>query len=586
MNAFPIVKVLTVVVLVLFSQNSIAGGNISKGDVDNTVDCKEYDNVSSCKAWKTAYNAKKATENITSTPLSDGNISLLDRDRLSQIDENTDCKVDFKNSEYQSYCEKKRKAYIDNKAKEDAKEAKSSCAAAFKDYTDASTKATDACQAFDRTRRSNESCKSKVDACAAKIASFSQPFNTMDPTENENGVEALQEIATAKIYQSLGQQTNASGFLAGQGSCVKATDKTFARQEKKDKDRERKDLKEKIKTLNDDITKYKEDIDKQRNEVNEELAKIEAENKKQMLDKDKKSQEETAKLSKSSVEVGKRLRSLALSSTKEMQNLANINFEYQSAMLELTDDKISQKCTQEFESLKAGLVNSKMANIPPNASADEKKQYDALAVLAAQFKAKGIKGTGEMRTMLLNARKACFERSNTSRNKNKLINSQAVKNSQDKLDEIKNSMADENKNVALDQDNLKKLQEQTDKEKSADEAEKQTKIENLNKKLAALIKTTEERTKTTNDRIKELNAEIAKLTLVEIADVKANYSDATTAINKGEEQQSAAWDACGCSDKAIYKVNERQCGRLKKNAEYMTGEKMTSPLKTKDDTRK
>lgn len=431
-----------------------------------------------------------------------------------------------------------------------ARDIKQACEAAMDKYADAGAKSNEACAAFDK--EGGKTCKEKANACDKKIKSLNSPFslssNTEDPDANDNGFAALKQIAMTSIMQKMGTAgNNMNGSLAAYGgACVKSIDRKARAQEKKDKDRERKELMEKIKTQKEKITEYKSDLDKERDENQEKVAELDDENKKDALEKDKKISDEVAKASKETVEIGKRIRAYSLAVTKEMQNLASTNFEYQSAMLELSDDKINQKCRQEFESLKAGLVSATLSSAPPGASAEEQKQYAALSALAAQYKAKGIQGSGEMKNMLISARKACYERANTSRNKNRMVNAQAVKNIQDKIDEIKKSMKDEQNAIATNQKNLEIFKTQTKNEKKQGDDAKMAKLDNLSKKLSAQIERTDEKTNDAKTRIEELTAEINNLAMVQNFEVEDAYSEAVEAINKGKTARNRAYEACNC----------------------------------------
>lgn len=527
MKAFPILKVLTVVVVTVTSGLAIALPTATITDSQSeSTNCAGYENASQCTTWQTEAKNKKA--------------------------------------------------------KEDNKELVGNCRTAFDSYSDLAAKEKTACEAF---TSSGTTCKQKLSSCKSIIGGLAtgsgEGEDGTQPPET-SGMGAMLGVANLAINQKLGISSGTNG-IAG---CVSSIDREAMARKAQEIAQKRQELADKIKQQKDDIVKYKEEINKERNEANEKTAEIEAQNTKDKLDRDKKTSEKSAELSKSAIEVGKRMRGYSLAVTKELQNLANANFEYETAMLELSDEKISQKCSQEFESLKAGLVNSRLAGAPSGASAEEQKQYAALAALAAQYKAKGIRGTGELKAMLISAKKACYERANTSRNKNKMVNSQTVKNIQDKVDEYKNLMVDEKKNVAADQETLKTLKEQAEKDGNAAETEKLTKLQNLNSKLTDLATTTAEKTKAAEDKIKELTAEIQDLTVTKNFEVKGNFEAASEAITKGVAAQAKAYSSCNCgatpvpASAATGGGTAEMCSILAKDKKDYDGTKIpTAPVK-------
>ena len=459
---------------------------------------------------------------------------------------------------------------------EERKEIKRDCSTAFDSYKEVSSKAKEACNAFDKAGGS--SCDAKVKSCSKKIDNVGKPFSSDEAGDEngESGASAMKDIAMASIFKNMGISNTAGGSSVA-NACVKSIDRKARAQDKKDKDRERKDLLDKIKAQKDDIEKQKEDLDKQRNESSEKTAELEAENKKDILDKDKKISEKTQDISKAVAEAGKRMRGYSLAVVQETQKLATTNFEFQTAMLELAFDKVDQKCKSEFDSLKAGIVNSKVSGgAPAGASPDQQKEYAALSALAAQYKAKGIRGTGELRAMLLSARKACYERANTARNKNKMANAQSVQTIQGKIDEYKNMMNDEKKGLEDTQKNIETMKGQIDKEKQADEAAKLTKLDNLNKKLTNQVDSTNRKVENANTKIKELNAEIAKQSIVEKFEVEDAYSEAEEAIDKGNLTRGRALSQCNCENKPS---TDQTCSILNEDKQLYDGKKVKSATK-------
>lgn len=547
MKAFPIIKVLTGVTVLFFTCLSLGAG-------------EKQETFENCVIKvKNSPNTVKACKESLAADSSDGKFTSSDLSRCLESKASDEC--------------------AGLKTKTEIKDEKSSCEQAFDKYSDLAAKEKEACSAFDKAGGSN--CKSKVDSCNKKIGSLSNPFGSTSGEETEgkeNGYGALTEIAGVySQIESMKMQNSGSttSIASGGGACVKSIDRKARAQEKKDKDRERKDLLDKIKQQKDDILKFKEDLDEERDKNSKEINEIEAENKKEVLAKEKSVSEETSKVSKQLVDIGKQIRARNLAITKKMQELARANFEYQNQMLALSNEKVNMKCKQEFEQLKAGLINSKVS-APPGGSAEEQKQYAALSALAAQYKARGIRGSGEMKALLIATRKACYESADTSRNQAKLANSQTVKNIQDSIEEEKTNMKEDRNAITQAQKDLETLKTQIDKEKQAADAEKGAKLEALSKKLYNQIENSQNKTTVANQKIQELTGEINKLVLVENFEVEDAYSEATEAIEKGRTARARALETCNCSANPTTTI----CSQLGSDSKAYDGKKVQAPTKS------
>lgn len=544
MSAYPSTKFLTAVVILLFT--SLSWGQETTAKYKNKEDCiadqeNETANIEKCKKAS----ADKASE---------GKFNATEVDRcVSQL---------------------ALKICQPFQSKSDINEAKTKCQSAFEKYSEAQAKSKDACDAFESGSTAAE-CKVKVSSCGKKIKNLSKPFSmtggeTPEDPDPNSGYAALRDVALTQVYSKMGIANNSNTLSQTGGACVKSIDRKDIAQQKKDKDRERRDLSDKIEQQKKDILKITEELNKEKNENAEEIARLEAENKKDNLSKDKSMREETSKISKDTVNVGTRLRGLSSKITKQMQQLAQVNFTFQSQMLQLTDKKVADRCKQQMTILQAGMVNQKMGQLGgADATPEQKKQLESYAIMAAQFKANGIKGSGELRNMLISARKDCFEQADTERNQKKLANSQAVETLQADIEETKNQMNDEKKNLSLSQENIKKLQEETGKEKNAAESEKLTKLENLSKKLSDQIANTNKKIEVANAKIQELTNEINNAMMTQNFEVESNFSEATNAIEKGDLARTKAIGSCNC---ATALPTDEICSRLKVDKEKYGGE--------------
>jgi len=536
MKAFPIAKVLTGVTVLFFTCLSLGAEQTYESCMRSEKNAKA--NVDSCKEKLKA-------------DASDGKFSSADVDRCLE-------------QAAQSKCEG-----VTSKA--DVKDLKQACEQAFDKYTDAATEEKKACDSFDKSGGTN--CKARVASCQKKIASLNSPFETVkgeDPDDKTNGYNVIEDAANLWVnlqnIKNPNQAQNQDGTLAASGgACVKSIDAKARAADKKEKDRERKELLEKIKKQKDDIIKFKEDLDEERDKNTEEINKTEAENKREELEKDKAKNEKVAAVSKQIVDIGKQLRLKNLVITKKMQELAQTNFTFQSAMVELSESRVKTQCESAFKRYKAAIVaKGNMAGLSP----EEQAKVSSLVASS-----KGIRGSGELKSFLIETRKECYSNANLKRNAMKLKNSQDVKNIQDAIEEEKTNMKEDKAAIATAQKDLATATEQLDKEKNAADVEKGKKLEALSKKLANQITNTKTKTAVANEKIQELTAEINNLMMVKNFEVEDASLEANAAIEKGKRARARAVETCDCKSQAKTHVI---CSQLGQDSESYDGKKVKS----------
>lgn len=541
MKVFPIIKVLTGVTVLFFTCLSL--GADKEESFEACVDRMQSEQsvVDSCKQ-------KSGSDS------SDGKFSAADIDRCIE-------------STAKKKCAGKR-------TKSEIKDDKNSCEQAFEKYSDLSTKEKEACAAFDKSGGS--SCKAKADACNKKISSLSNPYQTVKGEDGEtesktNGYGALTEIAQvwATIETKNPNQSQTGSIASGGGACVKSIDRKARSQDKKDKDRERKELLDKITKQKDAILELQEELNKERAKNTKEINEINAENKKDVNGKDKELNEKLSSVTKQIADINIGLRSRSTAITKKMQKLAEVNFTYQSAMMELSDSNVKSDCENAFNNLKAAIVAK---GDLPGLSAEEKAKVSAMVA-----QSKGIRGSGNLKRFLVTTRQKCYDSANMKRNATKLKNSQDVKNLQDEIDEEKNRMKDDKESISRAQKDLETARSQIDKEKQAAEAEKGDKLDALSKELANHVANIENKIAVASQKIQELTAEINKLVLVENFEVEDAYSEATEAIEKGKTSRARALETCDCKNQP---TTHTICSQLGSDSKAYDGKKVQAPTKT------
>ncbi len=499
MNAFSIIKLLTLVSFLVVGQVSLAQDakkadssaastsskkNIAPEDVDSNTICSEYDNAKKC------------------------------RDKKEQLEEESSA----------------------------ARDARLECRANKTKYDELSAKSSMACGAFEKTK----SPKGNKNSCAENIASCRQKIEAMEDTkigstvstDGKSSTDLMFQIAMTGIQSKLG--TAASGDQSGAVSCVKEPDAKERKEAKKDKNKEIKELEKEIKKESDEQAKLLEKQREKLDEIKKKTNEIEADYKKELLKKDTKEREQTAEINKSSVDTAKKLRQYGTAITKEQQSLAKERLNYQKSMLDLTSEKVTARCKQEFEALKQGIINIKIGD--PSNSSSEKQQLEALA---KQYKGKAT-GTAQLTELLNMAKKTCFEKANSQIADVNLASNQNIQTINGRIEELQQSINDEKKTAENNLTAIEAVKKGMTDEKAAEEKEKLDKLSALNEEVINFQTSTEEKLNISRAQAAKLQDDIRKLKLRVDFDVVTAFDEADSAILSAERARKLAVANCGC----------------------------------------
>lgn len=503
MNAFPILKSFTAVLVLLVGVSGWGASSQSKKTEKNARlnECKE-----DCKT----------TAKSTCSTMETNKIDCIIKATIS-------C---------QSECVASLRA--------DAKD----CTAAFKEYNTAAGKSRSACKAFDPNIGS--SCQERVTACGQQVDGIFTSPGSEDGSDTRPG----EEIIMSMLMQKINGNANASS-----GACVTQFDAKAVRDAEKELKREEKDLRKDIKKELDEQLKLVEEQRKKSNEISKKIAEIEKDLKKENLKKDSEMRKQIADAAKVTLDSAKKLRGINLSITAENNKLAKLRFSHQAAMLDLTDDKVALSCKQQLLALKNGILNS--GAIDPKST-----ESGQLKALADQIKNQGARGTGNLKALLAQAQKQCFETANTKKNKALLDYNQNQAELNSNIKEYQSQIEDEKKQLALSQDNIKKIQDETDKEKTEAEKAALKEIGNLNQELADNEQSITEKINLSKAQAVKLNADIQNLVLKTNAEVKAAYSEAGEAISTAKGLRDVAAESCNCDTASKTEI----CANLKSDS--------------------
>ena len=403
----------------------------------------------------------------------------------------------------------------------------SACSAAYKEWSNAEGDGAAACGAFDPSV--GGSCSEKVKSCGNAINGL---FDSKE--ESDDDTKLIMAMITKEVTK------NSRNPKTGPVACVQQYDTKVARDAEKEMKREKKDLEKDIKKEIDEQAKLAEEQNKKRNEIEKKIAEINKDLKKEGLKEDTEMRKQISESAKLTIDSAKKLRSLNTAITNENNKLAQVRFAHQTAMLALTDEKVALSCKQQLLALKNGILNSGTGD--PKAAGQEQ-----IKAIADQIKNQGIKGTGELKILLNAAKKQCFETESTKKNQRTMDTNQKIAELNNNIKEFQSQIDDEKKQLQLSQDNIKKIQDETEKKKNADQEAAMKEISNLNTELMGAEKSIATKLQIAQAQAAKLNTDIQNLVIKTESDVKLAFTDASKAIAKAENARADAYEACNCN---------------------------------------
>ncbi len=418
---------------------------------------------------------------------------------------------------------KKLEELLAGKARDKADRLETKCESAEQAWQTAKVDGDKACGAFDE--KGGKSCAERIRSCRKMMKDVFTP----EGEDTDDSLEAVSQMAL-KFMGPVNPQ------VPTENGCVTEYDRNERRTVKQDFETRRKELEKQIKTELDETLKTDEKLQKEKNDIEKEIAKLDKESKQSIAKKDVKIREDIAAASKSSVDHGKRLRGLNLAITKENQGIAKLRFSQQTALLDMTDERVNLRCKNQLLQLKEGILKGGV--VDPKAP-----ESTQLKSLADRIKNQGTKGTGELKALIEQAKKACFEAENTKKQQHAIQVNHELANANDRIAEIQNEIADEKKKLALDQENIKKIQEESEKEKTLEEEAKLKEVTNLNQKMINFQTAAEKKQQLSQVHTAKLNADLEQLKLEKLNE-KPAYDNAMSAITKAETARRSAFTKC------------------------------------------
>ncbi|MBC7466863.1 MAG: hypothetical protein H7256_12800 [Bdellovibrio sp.] len=459
------------------------------------------------------------------------------------------------------YCKKEALDDCRKSCNADAREEAKSCADSMKDWREKSTKAARACGAFDKSL--GNSCPAQVNACKSKIS------GTFATTANESGDQSM-AIIMELAKQKLGTTSNsiASDVATGGVPCVKQYDAKTKKEDGKEFTKEKRDLEARIKKETDEQTKQNEKLREKKDEITKKISELDAKLKKAAEARATKTSDAATAYQKKLVESAKVIRSLGTAILQENQKLTKARFTTQTGLLELTDDKILNRCKQQLISVRNALVSNTQATGTSASDAQIKGLKDTIGT--------GAKGTANLNAYLKQIKEACFQQENTKKQNIQLQATQDTESSEARIKELNSSIDDENKSLKILKDANDTATAQANTEKTNEEAQKATDAANLNTELQNFQDSVNEKIKNSKVEAAKITTEIQDMTLKKDFDVAPAYDDAEDAIVSSETSRVSAFDACNCDTSDVSTTTN--CGMLN-NA-------ITNPDKGKTSTKK
>lgn len=547
MKTFSPIKFFTPVCFVLvmgFVSAGLAEFNRTAQDFKTEDDCNKF----CSRPTNTKLNSEEKEVCIKGKDTNDGPNTATDKCLKLEI---ANCK------EYYS-CDK-----LPTKKDQEAK-----CDKAFEKYDKESEDLKEACDSMDAD--SSKTCRQRIDSCesrggsAGPKGSNAQQFTNlmMSAYMQKNGL-SLPNDPEAKDANALNSCTDFTN-----DKTEKARDKFEQKQDK---------LKQKIADLKKSISEEREkrdnevaDAKKENNEIEAQVQKVREKVKEAIRKVDEKKGERMRKLNEDIAKSAIAIRNINNAIIKQKELSESVKFDYAQKVVQFSEDKVSKQCKAAVETAKACFVKSSKGQ----KSTDPKDTCSNFSLTA-----KGAKGTAELKQKLKDIQDACFEQAKLSTDKARFEQQKSLRSIETDITEKTNQVKDAQNDLERRQNDFKSIGAESDKEKSDEENNANTEIDNLAKKTANVTEKMQTANARRELRMKELEEQAfqtqnelaaSKLEITNTGEsFKSTFSEARRAIKRGEAARLTAIDVC-CPDRDVKtevltkgtKNNDPRCGRL------------------------
>jgi hypothetical protein len=430
----------------------------------------------------------------------------------------------------------------------------SDCTSALKDFKDAQSKASGACESFAKTTESKDgknTCENRMRSCRDKITSGAD-------STSPNGSQDLMNTMLGIYMQQKYPGQNANDIPLDKGTSGRSCSNYKSKDERKDQKTDKKDVEKEIKQLNKDIAEEKKKINEENaklreknTEIDSEIQKVDEAMKKAIRSVDQKKAENLKKLNDDLAKNGISIRNLNSEIIKMKEAAESAKFDYGQRMMQFAEDKVSAQCNAATDTAKQCFLKSSKGL----SSADPKDVCGGFT-----FNGKGAKGTAQLKAKIQKVREACFEQANASVNKAKFEQSKSLRTLETGIIEKTNQVQDANNDITQKQKNMKSEDDAADKERTEEEKIAEKQIDNFKKKLESISKSTQDAIMHSNEKMAQFQKEIddaktrqlaVKMGVLEPEALDTSLQDAEEVIGTREAAREQAITACCPKEKPI-----------------------------------
>ncbi len=442
--------------------------------------------------------------------------------------------------------------------KESAKDKKTSCVAATKEYATAATAASGACESFEKvtgsdktTKQSANTCDARINACRKKINSGVGAGNSNDDPSSGNSSSDLMKTMMGIYVQREFPKANPNDFPIDGSTTGPSCTNFVPKDQRKAKKDEQKSLDTEIKDLNKNISDEKKKITdenaklREKNaEIDTDIQKVEEALKKDIAKVEGTKRDRLVKLNEEIAKSAANVRNLNSVIIKRKEDSESIKFDYAQKMQQFTSDKISTQCQAALDTAKQCFLKARKGQV----SGDSK---DVCAGFT--FSGNGAKGTAQLKAKIQKVQDACFEQANMSVTKANFEQGKSLRTIETDITEKTNQVNDANN--ALNRNQTASTAEDTASAKeSADVSDNsQKQIDNLKTKLERTTKSTQEAVQVSNERLQQLANQLndlntkkaaAKMGIAEPEELNDSLQDAEGLISARESSRVSAMKSC------------------------------------------
>ena len=375
-----------------------------------------------------------------------------------------------------------------------------------------------------------ESCKKKAAECGKNLNMAGTGEESDDASENEKIFKSIYGIAKDKYGMSDG--------VADQGNCtVEDNEKEQDRSEQKIEKMSK--LRADIASLREDAAKADDEVAKKKQDIEEKILELEKEMTRKSNERKTEAQKETLKMQQDSLESIKRKKAANDGMDEKTTEIANLRITQQEEAIKFSQSNLMKACRDQALELKTKLIE---------------------AATKAASSGQGTATTGNIKKDVETFAKQCIQLASVERSKVLKSTQDKITRANRSLLNLKDVVKQEGESFAIRQKDVEAREKLASEEQTKAEEQRTKELTNLSQKVEDIQQFTEKKKATYLEKIAIKEAEI-KVAEVKLNNRKPKFQEIESIISSSSQKVADFVDQC-CKDKMGF---EGKCQQLRKD---------------------